>query len=79
MALFLLGIPESSTAKANVPWPDRREGGDNLFSELKDSLRLVLKFVNRWDVRWPIKRVTFEMEHRREGRTGVAPVAVFQF
>jgi hypothetical protein len=23
--------------------------------------------------------VTFEMEHRREGRTGVKPVAVFQF
>ena len=32
-----------------------------------------------WGVRWPIRRVTFAMEHRREGRAGLRPLAVFQF
>jgi hypothetical protein len=32
-----------------------------------------------WGVRWPIRRVKFAMEQRRAGRTGVKPVAVFQF
>jgi len=32
-----------------------------------------------WGVRWPIRRVTFAMEQRREERTGVKPVATFRF
>jgi hypothetical protein len=32
-----------------------------------------------WGVRSPIRRVKFAMEQRREGRTGLRPVAVFRF
>ncbi len=32
-----------------------------------------------WGVRWPIRRVTFAMEQRRHGRSGLKPVAVFPF
>jgi hypothetical protein len=32
-----------------------------------------------WGVRWPIRRVKFAMEQRREGQSGVKPVAVFRF
>lgn len=30
-------------------------------------------------VLWPIRRVEFAMEQRREGRTGLKPIAVFRF
>jgi hypothetical protein len=32
-----------------------------------------------WGVRWPIRRVQFAMEHRREGQADLKPVAVFSF
>jgi len=32
-----------------------------------------------WGVRWPIRRVTFAMQQRAEGRAGLKPVAVFRF
>lgn len=32
-----------------------------------------------WGVRWPIRRVEFAMEHRREGGAGLKPIGVFRF
>ncbi len=32
-----------------------------------------------WGVRWPIRRVKFAIEHRREGRSGLKAAAVFRF
>ncbi len=29
--------------------------------------------------RWPIERVEFAMQQRREGRAGLKPLAVFRF